>query len=350
MVYCSCCIKSHIRSFLFISILLSLFSHVDAQSETLIFNNLLGEELLEEVVGAYKPDVVLSYSNAKDIMYSTTYKENDSVSCVYSGHTLYLPSGVDPSTFLYMNGSINGINAEHAYPRSKGASEGNAYSDMHHLFPTRSPVNSARNNFPFGEIDDSLTTNWFYLNEEEDEIPGDNIDQYSEQIIGRFEPREDHKGNVARAVFYFYTMYKEEALDADPSFFELQRETLCEWHRQDPVDLLEWERTHLIAEYQNDLPNPFILDSTLVGRAFCGGLVSNTEESQTTEINVYPNPVIDVVKVTSKGESQIQVMDIYGNVIMKQQFFNSIEFDFSSLSSGYYFILINGEITKVFKL
>ena len=323
---------------------------VDAQSEILIFENLLGEELLDEVVDAYKPSVVLSYSNAKDLMYGTIYRENDSVSCVYSGHTIYLPSGVDPSTFLYMNGSTSGINAEHTYPRSKGASEGNAHSDMHHLFPTRSPVNSSRSNFPFGEIEDNLTTSWFYLNVEENETPEVNIDQYSERINGMFEPREDHKGNVARAVFYFYTMYKEEALNADPHFFDLQRETLCEWHRQDPVDLLEWERTYQIAQYQNDLPNPYILDSTLVGRAFGGGLVSDIEKPQTTGVNVYPNPIIDVVTVISPGDSQVQVMDIYGHVLMKYAFSDSMGLDFSFLNSGSYFIIINGQAKKVLKL
>ena len=327
-----------------------MFSHVDAQSETPIFKSLLGEELIEEVVDAYKTDVVLSYSNAKDLLYGAIYNENDSVSCVYSGHTIYLPLGVDPSTFLYMNGSTNGINAEHTYPRSKGASEGNAHSDMHHLFPTRSPVNSSRSNFPFGEIEDNLTTSWFHLSGEEDEIPVDNINQYSERIIGKFEPREDHKGNVARAVFYFYTMYKEEALDADPNFFEPMRQTLCEWHRQDPVDLLEWERTYLIAEYQNNLPNPFILDSTLVRRAFCEGLVLDTEESLTAEINVYPNPVIDAVRVASKGESRLQVMDIYGTIFIEKVFSDLTKLDFSGLNSGNYLIIVNGEVKKVLKI
>jgi len=341
--------KRFLRIFLFINALACLFSHTNAQTQTLIFEDFLEEELVDKLVEKYKPISVLNYANAKDLMYGTIYKENDSVSCVYTGHTVYLPPDVDPSTFLYMNGSSNGINAEHTYPRSKGASDGNAYSDMHHLFPTRSPVNSARNNFPFGEINDNQTNSWFYLNNEEDGIPSANIDLYSEVIEGKFEPREDHKGNVARAVFYFYSMYEKEALDADSDFFESMRQTLCKWHEQDPVDSLEWERTYLIANYQDDLPNPFILDSTLVRRAYCGELISNIEEDKKAKTIVYPNPIIDNVIVTSIGKSRLQVMDIKGDIIVELEFFDSTEIDLSFLASGNYFILLNGDVKKVVK-
>lgn len=343
-------LKSIIKYFPLIIILVSSFSYITAQSETPLFTNFDGQELINEIASNYKPTTVLNYSNAKDLMYGTIYREGDSVSCVYSGHTVFLPKDIDPSTFLYMNGNSNGINAEHTYPRSKGASEGNAHSDMHHLFPTRSPINSSRSNFPFGEIEDNQVDTWFYLDKENDEIPSEDIDLYSERINGKFEPREDHKGNVARAMFYFYTMYKEEALSADPEFFQLQREILCEWHILDPVDLLEWERTYLIAEYQDGQPNPFILDSTLAGRAFCGKLVSSTKNTQVSEKTVFPNPMTDFVNVVSKGENQLRVIDIYGNTILKKVFTDSIKLDLLFLNPGNYFIIINGEVTRVLKV
>ena len=46
---------------------------------------------------------------------------------------------------------------------------------------------------------------------------------------GKFEPRESVKGDIASAVFYFYTMYQEEANEADFEFFESMKEVLISW-------------------------------------------------------------------------------------------------------------------------
>jgi endonuclease I len=171
----------------------------------------------------------------------------------------------DPNTWAYNNG----IDTEHTWPQSKGAM-GQARSDMHHLYPTRREVNSSRGSDPFAEIPDAETDRWFRKNQMLTSIPTSNIDEYSEKddIASLFESREDHKGNVARAMFYFYTMYKQEANSADPTFFPLQKDILYDWHRTDPVDSLESARTSLIATYQEGIKNPFIIDSSLVRRAY----------------------------------------------------------------------------------
>lgn len=338
-------------------LILLFYTQLNAQSHIPVFPNLTGDELLTEVVNEYKPPTVLDYGEARDLMYGTIYNVNDSVSCVYSGHALYLPDSVDPSTFLYMNGDSDGINTEHTYPRSKGADEdnGNAFSDMPHLFPTRAAVNTVRSNFPFGEINDQ-TTSWYYLDQMQSHIPSMNIDAYSERINGMFEPRESHKGNVARAVFYFFTMYKDNALEADPDFFESQRETLWEWHHQDPVDLAEWERTFMIAEYQSNLPNPFVLDSTLAYRSYCQGFPSDCEipmavnVADQSRIQVYPNPVIDRLHIVSQGKSTLQVIDMLGRVSMERDFSDEIELTLSFLKSGTYFVLINEKAFRIMKL
>ena len=38
------------------------------------------------------------------------------------------------------------------------------------------------------------------------------------------------------------------------------------WHYEDMVDISEYDRTFVIAQYQDDKPNPFVLDSTLARR------------------------------------------------------------------------------------
>ena len=69
-------------------------------------------------------------------------------------------------------------------------------------------------------------------------------------------------------MMYFYTMYKNQADDADPEYFNGMIPTLCNWHFLDPVDTLEYERTNLIAKWQV-YPNPFVLDCSLASRTYC---------------------------------------------------------------------------------
>lgn len=252
--------------------LLLLFGFAQAQPYETLFPMLRGERLANALRNNYKARNVLSYAEAKDLLYNEIDKRADSVYCVYSGYSLYLAPKQDPSQYLYRGGSPDGINCEHAWPRSKGAREGNADSDMHHLFPTRTEVNEARRNYPLGEVDDRQTERWFGPAHTSDASPsGLVIDTYAEVKDGLFEPREDFKGNVARALFYFYTMYREEAMAADPLFFTIQRETLCQWHLQDPVDEAEYQRSRQIARYQSNRPNPFVIDPSLAGRLYCSG-------------------------------------------------------------------------------
>ena len=69
-------------------------------------------------------------------------------------------------------------------------------------------------------------------------------------------------------MFYFYTVYRSKADARDSSFFPLQKTTLCQWNGADPVDTQEIERSHLVASFQGN-ENPFVIDSTLVDRAYC---------------------------------------------------------------------------------
>jgi len=270
---------------------LSQYYHTD------VLSTLSGTELISTLVQDYKPSSVLSYNDARDVMYSDIDNEDDYVTGIYTDHRVYLEPGEAPRAFLFMNGADDGINCEHSYPRSKGAANGNANSDMHHLYPSRIFVNSARGSKPFAEIADSNTDNWFYKNQNQSGIPGTNIDLYSENDTAAFEPRESVKGDIARSIMYFYTMYKSEADNADPLFFDSQIETLCQWHYDDPVDATEHNRTFKIASHQTDRPNPFVLDCSLAARSYCDAIsdlcsqtVSISDIDLDRDIKVYPNP------------------------------------------------------------
>ena len=99
----------------------------------------------------------------------------------------------------------------------------------------------------------------------EDAIPSSNINEYSESEDAYFEPREEKKGDIARTMFYFYTMYLEVA---NEDFWQDKKETLKIWHEQDPSNNDEVIRTWAIAGYQQNKPNPFVLDETLIIRAY----------------------------------------------------------------------------------
>lgn len=243
---------------------------VISQNFQILFPDLSGAELLDSVTAHYRPSVVYDYAHARDTLYARVLAvDDDTLRCIYSGYGLYLAPGQDPTQYVYLNGSSLGMNTEHAYPQAMGASEGNARSDMHHLFPARIPVNEARGNSPFADIPDTQTQQWFRGTQVLSNAPSQHRDQYSESRTGLFEPREAVKGDLARAVFYFYTMYRAQANAANPDFFESQRPTLCQWAAQDPADAAEWTKTWRIAPYQEGKPNPFVVDCTLAQRCWC---------------------------------------------------------------------------------
>lgn len=236
-----------------------------------LFPGLEGQELIDALREEYTPGQLLTEAQVKDTLYARVFIENDSVRCIYSDLARYLPQAVDPSQWLYGSGlEVNSINLEHSWPQANGAGKGtNGNRDMHHLFPSRTEINSVRGNYPFAEIQDATTQKWFYLGLEMNTIPVTQVDQYSEYRNGFFEPREASKGDIARALMYFWTIYHDDAVAAAPLFFDLQRDNLCQWHEEDPADDFELLRTERIASYQDGKPNPFIVDCSLAKRTYC---------------------------------------------------------------------------------
>jgi len=322
-----------------------------------ILPDLEGEELVNATVESFKPNFVETYSEARRLMYTQIYNEDDSVATLYSGHKLYLPPQEElPIQYLAMNGEPNGINTEHIYPRSKGAKEeyGNAFSDMHNLAPARWEVNTARANFPLMDVDDRDAERWYYSDmvaTDASALDEQMIHSYAEvdglgDFRGTFEPRESVKGDVARSVFYFYTMYREEALREDDSYFDQMKADLCAWHNTDPVDDIEMDRNLQKAAVQDGKPNPFIMDCTLVNRMYCPDYSVDACSNLTTgldhtfdhagaiepAIKIYPNPnrgifTLDISNITP-GNYQVDIYFLSGQLIYSLQekldYFNSI--------------------------
>lgn len=173
------------------------------------------------------------YSSAREVVFFKVDVKRDAsgqpyVQSVYSNDTLKLGKGMpDASEF----------NIEHTWPQSKlkeypRFSETKA--DMYHLFAVQSRINSDRGNLPFREL------------------PGEPSGEgrISENDGRSFEPPEQHKGFVARAMFYMAVAY-DLSIDAD------QERVLREWHVRYPVSAEERERARRVETEQGNV-NPFI--------------------------------------------------------------------------------------------
>ena len=254
--------------------------------------NLTGENLLQYILQEYSVSNPLGYNGARDQMYSSIDKVNGQIIGVYTGYTITSNNRTDAFN--------KGINTEHVWPQGLFDKNEPMRGDIHHIFPTRIEANSARSNYPFDEIPDNQTDKWFYLSNESNVIPSSNIDLYSELDNGRaFEPREDFKGNVARAIFYFWSVYQNRTVVKDDvSFFNGMKDVLYDWHKHDPVDEMEWNRS-LGAEQVQGNKNPFVHDSTLVDRVYFGGQAVTNEYTIQQEF--------------SQGQKKIRLLQNYPN-------------------------------------
>lgn len=136
------------------------------------------------------------------------------------------------------------MNVEHTWPQSKFTGKypkDLQKADIHHLFPTDSKMNSTRGNYDFGEVN------------HDDGKVNCNASRIGTGVgaSGRiFEPPQDHKGRVARALFYFSIRYD---LPISPA----NEQVLKRWSHESPVDEEEKIRNEEIFKIQGNR-NPFV--------------------------------------------------------------------------------------------
>ncbi|MGB1205210.1 MAG: endonuclease [Chitinophagales bacterium] len=271
-------------------------------------NDLEGEALKTWLKANYYDDLhnELTYSTARMYLYNYIDNENNTITDVYAGYEkawTYGGTGTNPAP----------LNCEHTIPQSLFSSAYPMQSDLHHLYPVYSSWNSTRNNNPFAEINDAQTTKWMIGNASQATKPTNNIDAYSEYSAGKFEPREVHKGNLARSMFYFYTMYPSQAGDialvADPDM-------LYQWHLNDPVDATELQRNAAIETYQGT-KNPYIEMPELVARAWEVSLpTTDTTTTDTTTLAGFASNLLisEYIEGTSYNKS-IEIANFTGETV-----------------------------------
>ncbi|MEN8795064.1 MAG: endonuclease [Flavobacteriales bacterium] len=276
------------------------------------------------------------------------------VTCVYTGDEYIYTA---PFTFTY-------ISREHSFPQSWMPTYGDQtkpeYSDYHNLYPTnQNNANAVRSNRPLGEVVNVTST---FLD-----------GTYGTDARGKavYEPRDEHKGNAARAIFYMCATYEgvsgnswalPNPIDAFIVNYEQEQDVLKKWHWQDPVDEKEMARNDYIESLQNNR-NPFIDSMSYVcyidfmtmtwlqsASPCLTTPVSLEEMSNLKQVSLYPNPANNSINlIYSLNESETLNYEITNSIgqTVASSSFNGLTSDSKSikidqLSSGMYQIRITG--------
>ena len=196
---------------------------------------------IQEVISrTHRP---LGYNDARDGMFQLVFDTDgdDSVADIYTGRIIRGIGG-------YKDAFSAGMNTEHTWPQSLGAT-GIGRSDLHQLMPSDSKVNSRRGNMPYGEV----VTEYWHGGEIVTSRQG--LDSSGHEV---FEPPNRMKGDIARALLYFYTRYNHTGLSRfSTTNFAIELPFLLKWHVMDPVDATEMDRNDAVYSIQGNR-NPFI--------------------------------------------------------------------------------------------
>ncbi len=246
-----------------------------------------GQSLKTQLHNLIATNTLSSYDNSREAMYSTIDNIDGTVTGVYSGLEVAHPYGTTSTPA--------GIDCEHSYPQSwleeyESASDyAIARTDIHHLFPTKSEVNSSRGNLPFDNVN-SVLNSWTeasgYVSYRGYNIDGETV----------FEVADQHKGNTARAMLYMNTRWNLPLSD-DGSTTGLNIDmlpTLLQWHESDPVDQAEIDRNEGIYDYQGNR-NPFVNHPEWVAAIY--GSASSSQVS-TPEISPNSGSFVNSVEIT----------------------------------------------------
>ena len=242
--------------------------------------------------------ISLGYDNARNKMFETVDDYGgDTIECVYTGTKIKAVNRTEAQN--------QGFDTEHTYPQSFFNSAEPMRSDIYHLYPTLSTANNARSNYHFGIVVSNIT--WQQGGSKK------GFD-YQNEIV--FEPRNVHKGNVARSLFYFVVRY------GNLGTYMLAKEegVLRLWNNSDTVDAREQIRNQRIKTFQNNY-NPFIAHPELIERI--KSFSTNSPTVYKGEITASPfNVSYDTLAVNDTMSYYVGIIN-YGNSALNINFVTS---------------------------
>jgi len=280
---------------------------------------------------SYYDDLMIPFFEARD-----TTLDRRVVTCVYSGENLIY---TEPFDF-----TANGYSREHTYCHSwmptNPAQNLPEYSDYHHLFPSNlNNANILRSNNPLGEVVNETSS--FLGCKSGTNTNGETV----------FEPRDQHKGDAARAIMYEAICYTTVSGNSWALPSSQDQMILKNWHFQDPPDNWEIARNDFIDSLQGNR-NPFIdsidyvcfvnfSDMTYDASA-C--VPSSVEELLNKGFIIYPNPASEKlnIHVDATTISSYQIFDFLGRVVLSSDVndLKLVKANISSLNSGTYLVKV----------
>ena len=277
------------------------------------------------------------------------YENNGTLLDIYSEK----PSG--PDSYEYSStsqqcGNYSGegscYNREHIVPQSVFNSNYPMYSDAHFVLPSDGYVNGKRSNYPFGKVN---AASWTSTNGSK---LGSNLNSgYSAGYIGTvFEPIDEFKGDVARAILYFATRYQDvvsgfsfDMFDGSSTkvFTETFKSILLTWNTLDPVSAYEIAKNNQIYYSFQGNRNPFIDHPEWVGVIWGNPLA--IDENQNISFKIYPNPSSEFIIIENSNNLTIEKYEIYsafGRKVISDNYYEGEKIAVDNLANGIYFITI----------
>lgn len=272
------------------------------------------------------------YTSYDDCKVSSIIRQTDAGS---NGNVMEFYSQADISS-SWGNGAVGTWNREHVWCQSLSNGlwgESGGGSDLHHIRPSESSLNSTRGNNKFGIVTGGKEV--YYKGTGGVQVaPGGYVGG------SVFEPLDQVKGDVARIVMYVYTHYNTYAnvhgtTNGKGGSFGMLNfthiisasneaaaiELLLRWNREDPVDSIETARNNAVCQIQGNR-NPFI-DNQSYAEAIWGDdapvtqvqslsispadLSLNVGLSKQLSVTVTPQGASDSVTWSTSDESVVTV-------------------------------------------
>lgn len=150
------------------------------------------------------------------------------------------------------------FNREHLFPQSIFHKRRPMRNDFFQVFPTDGYVNNRRGSLPFGEVADPE-----WISQNGCKVGPNTFGNYRGKV---FEPIDEFKGDIARALLYFATRYEDQIADwqhemlngtSSQVYEDWFLELLIKWHESDPVSAHEKRRNEVGFRFQGNR-NPFV--------------------------------------------------------------------------------------------
>lgn len=177
--------------------------------------------------------------------------------------------GTSDAVLFYSDAVSSSYNREHVWPKSQGNFyQDGAGSDLHHLRPTNSSVNSTRSHYTMGNVRGVLDSYDTYSYGGKTVLYYDSSYSLNDDL-GIVEVNDEIKGDVARILLYVYAAYGEETGEnlnlcvkmptsgagnnANQGNKVIESlDTLLDWCELDPVDTWEMSRNDCVQNVQGN--------------------------------------------------------------------------------------------------